>query len=85
LTWFGNPSVGLDMELHNAGVDVYFRLVIEALSVGVHINHLSLDGVTCEMPCDGSRFSKAIDTARFPVVPNRTGYWNCRPETAIPG
>ena len=85
LTWFGNPSVGLDMELHNAGVDVYFRLVIEALSVGVHIHHLSLDGVTCEGQCDAARFSKAIDTARFPLVPNTAIYWNRRLEITIPG
>jgi hypothetical protein len=69
LTWFGRPSVGLDMELHSAGVDVYFRLVIEALTVGVHINYLSIDGVTCVEQCDAERFSKAIDAARFEATP----------------
>lgn len=68
LTWFGMPSVGLDMELHCAGVDVYFRLTIEALSVGVHINYLSLDGEVCHEPCDPLRFSKAIEEARIPFV-----------------
>jgi hypothetical protein len=69
LSWFGRPSVGLDMELHSAGVDVYFRLVIEALTVGVHINYLSIDGVTRVEQCDGDRFSKAIDAARFTATP----------------
>ena len=68
LTWFGMPSVGLDMELHCAGIDVYFRLTIEALSVGIQINHLSLDGVVCHEPCDPARFSKAIEAARIPFA-----------------
>jgi hypothetical protein len=83
LTWFGNPSVGLDMELHSAGVDVYFRLVIEALSVGVHINYLALDGVSCTEPCDASRFSKAIDAARLPAWPAAARHWTSRPEALV--
>jgi hypothetical protein len=77
LTWFGSPSVSLDMELHCAGVDVYFRLTIEALSVGVHINYLSLDGVACDEQCDTLRFTKAIDAARFSNFPNLHGF--CKP------
>jgi hypothetical protein len=75
LSWFGRPSVGLDMELHSAGVDVYFRLVIEALTVGVHINHLSIDGITRVEQCDSERFSKAIDAARFTVKPTSLVGW----------
>jgi hypothetical protein len=82
LSWFGRPSVGLDMELHSAGVDVYFRLVIEALSVGVHINHLSIDGIACVEPCDADRFSKAIDAARFATAPSALGSW--RPRSSLP-
>jgi hypothetical protein len=78
LTWFGSPSVGLDMELHCAGVDVYFRLVIEALSVGVHINYLSIDGETCDGQCDSQRFAGAISAARFPVLPDKFHYWKHR-------
>ncbi len=80
LTWFGNPSVGLDMELHSEGVDVYFRLVIEALSVGVHINYLALDGVSCTEPCDASRFTKAIEASRLPAWPGALQHWTVRPE-----
>jgi hypothetical protein len=64
LTWFGRPRVNLDMELHSAGVDVYFRLIIEALTVGVHINHISLDGISCMEDCDTERFSQAILAAK---------------------
>jgi hypothetical protein len=82
LTWFGSPSVGLDMELHCAGVDVYFRLVIEALSVGVHINYLSLDGTACDGQCDALRFTRAIDAARFPILPNSQNFWKPGLDTA---
>jgi hypothetical protein len=82
LTWFGSPSVSLDMELHCAGVDVYFRLVIEALSVGVHINYLSIDGETCDGQCDSRRFAEAISAARFTVLPDAFHHWKHR--TGIP-
>lgn len=82
LTWFGRPSVSLDMELHNAGVDVYFSLIIEALAVGVHIKYVSVDGLTCDEPGDVKRFSRAIETARLPIVPNAGNRWKPRPDTA---
>jgi hypothetical protein len=78
LTWFGRPSVSLDMELHSAGVDVYFRLTIEALSVGVHIKHLSIDGIACDRCYDSMRLSKALEAARFPIIPNATNSWKPR-------
>ncbi len=78
MTWFGRPSVSLDMELHSAGVDVYFSLVIEALAVGVNIKHLSIDGVACESSCDSARLSKALEAARFPAVPNAVNVWKLR-------
>jgi len=81
LTWFGRPSVSLDMELHHAGVDVYFCLVIEALAVGVHINFLSVDGITWNEPRDALRFSEALEGARLPAAPN-TGYFR-KPPTDI--
>lgn len=80
LTWFGMPSVSLDMELHCSGIDVYFCLVIEALSVGVHINYLSLDGVACDKECDPLRFTLAIDVARYPTAPNSQSFWKSRPD-----
>ncbi len=82
LTWFGRPSVSLDMELHNAGVDVYFSLIIEALAAGVQIKYVSVDGVTCDEPGDAKRFSKALETARLPVVPNAGNRWKPRPDIA---
>lgn len=82
LTWFGRPSVSLDMELHSAGVDVYFSLIIEALAVGVHIKYVSVDGITCDGHCDAKRFSKALEAARLPVVPNAGSRWKPRSDTA---
>lgn len=82
LTWFGRPSVSLDMELHNAGVDVYFSLIIEALAVGVQIKYVSVDGITCDEHCDATRFSKALETARLPVVPPAGNRWKPRSDAA---
>ncbi len=82
MTWFGRPSVSLDMELHSAGVDVYFSLVIEALTVGVHIKHLSIDGAVCACRCDAVRLTKALEAARFPVLPNTMNVWKLRSGTA---
>lgn len=82
MTWFGRPSVSLDMELHSAGVDVYFSLVIEALTVGVHIKHLSIDGAACECCGDAARLTKALEAARFPVLPNTMNVWRLRSGTA---
>jgi hypothetical protein len=82
LTWFGRPSVGLDMELHCAGIDVYFRLTIEALSVGIQINCLSLDGEVCHEPCDPVRFSKAIEAARIPFAHGPQNFANPQPDRA---
>jgi hypothetical protein len=82
LTWFGRPSVSLDMELHNAGVDAYFSLIIEALAVGVQIKYVSVDGITCDGHCDAKRFSKALETPRLPVVPTAGNRWRPRPDAA---
>ena len=82
LTWFGRPSVSLDMELHSAGVDVYFRLSIEALTVGVHINYISVDGIVGDELCDAPRLSKALDAARFPLVAKVKTIWKLRSDLA---
>lgn len=78
LTWFGRPSVSLDMELHSAGVDVYFRLSIEALTVGVHVNYISVDGIVGDEHCDASRLAMALDAARFPLVSDAHSVWKLR-------
>jgi hypothetical protein len=67
LTWFTGPSIGLDLELHAAGVDAFFRLVIEGLSMHVRIQHMSVDGApfTCKLHI--SRIHRAIDAARAPA------------------
>jgi hypothetical protein len=61
---------------------VYFSLIIEALAVGVHIKYLSVDSMTCDEPCDAKRFSKALEAARLPVVPNGGNRWKPRPDIA---
>jgi hypothetical protein len=75
LNWFGPPSIGLDLELHADGVDVYFRLMIEALAVDVRIQHFAMDGLPGSVPLE--RLSLALAAARIPSQPShqpRTSY-----------
>ncbi len=78
LGWFGRPSVSFDLELHNAGVDAYFCLMIEAMGSTVIIRHIEVDGERW-LPVTGrERICSAIDEARLDL-PSR---WATR---AIPG
>ena len=38
--WGSAPSVALDMEFRHMRVNVYFRLLLEALQAGVEINYI---------------------------------------------
>ena len=38
------PTVSLDMEFHHMQVNVYFRLLLEALQAGIEINYITFDG-----------------------------------------
>lgn len=65
LGWFGRPSISLDLELHNAGVDAYFCLVVEAMGSSVQIRHLSIDGETWCSDMGDTRLQEAIEQARL--------------------
>ena len=65
LGWFGRPSVSLDLELHNAGVDAYFCLVLEAMGSSVEIRHLSVDGELWTPEMGEIRLHEAIEQARL--------------------
>ncbi len=64
LTWLGGPVISLDLELHAAGVDAFFRLTIEGLSTHVTLQHLSLDGLAPGSRVDIGRVQRAIVNAR---------------------
>lgn len=63
--WGRAPSILLDMEFHHRKVDVYFRLLLEALTAGVEINYIAFQ--TSESnPDDNTRQLRlAIEDARL--------------------
>lgn len=63
MTWLSTPAIGLDLELHAAGVDAFFRLTVEGLSTRVTLQHMSVDG---NERSDSARLTRAIDAARLP-------------------
>jgi hypothetical protein len=65
LGWFGRPAISLDLELHNAGVDAYFCLVIEAMGSIVHLRHAEVDGERWQLANDSRRLCAAVDEARL--------------------
>jgi hypothetical protein len=67
LTWLSGPIVSLDLELHAAGVDAYFRLTVEGLSTHVSLQHLRVDGAPAMDGCAIRRMQRAIAAARAPA------------------
>ena len=61
LDWFGKPVVGLDMEFHAGGVAVFFRMMLDALTVGVDLRHISRGGGACSI----AQLEDAIASARL--------------------
>ena len=60
--WGALPTVNLDMEFQHRGVNVYFRLVLEALQAGVEITYISFDSFDCEAP-DPDENTRRLETA----------------------
>jgi hypothetical protein len=67
LKWGGAPSITLDMEFHHMRVNVYFRLLLEALQAGVEINYITFEGASADADENTERLIKAIADAR--IVP----------------
>jgi hypothetical protein len=68
LKWGGVPSVMLDMEFHHEKVNVYFRLMLEALRAGVEINYISFDGGSSDPEENTTRLIGALENARIMPV-----------------
>lgn len=68
--WGGSPVVSLDMEFRHQGVNVYFRLRLEALQAGVEITFISFDEQSPEPDVNTQRLISAIADARVtPIRP----------------
>lgn len=65
LGWFGRPAVSLDLELHNAGVDAHFCLVIEAMGSCVHLRNAVVDGEPWQEQHGTHRICAAIEESRL--------------------
>jgi hypothetical protein len=71
LKWGGVPSVMLDMEFHHERVNVYFRLLLEALQAGVEINYISFQDASDDPEENTHRLIDAIADAR--ITPGALG------------
>jgi hypothetical protein len=68
LQWGGTPSVSLDMEFHHRNVNVYFRLLLEALHAGVEIDYITFDEGSADPDENTHRLVEAIANARLAPV-----------------
>lgn len=65
LKWGGTPTVVLDMEFHHRQVNVYFRLLLEALQAGVEIDYISFEDGAADPDENTQRLIAAIRDARL--------------------
>ncbi len=65
LSWGGTPVVMLDMEFRHMGVNVYFRLALEALQAGIEINYITFDDGSQDPDQNTQRLMEAIADARL--------------------
>lgn len=65
LQWGGTPSVSLDMEFHHMRVNVYFRLMLEALQAGIEIDYITFDDGSSDPDQNTQRLIAAITSARL--------------------
>jgi hypothetical protein len=70
LQWGSPPTVSLDMEFHHRQVNVYFRLLLQALHAGVEIDYITFDQGSADPDENTQRLIDAIASARMsPVRP----------------
>ena len=64
LQWGGTPSVSLDMEFHHMRVNVYFRLLLEALHAGIEIDYITFDDGSADPDENTQRLMQSDRAAR---------------------
>ncbi len=72
LTWGAPPAIGLDMEFRHRSVNVYFRLLLEAVHAGIEIHHISFDGGSADPDENTRLLAEAIADARLGPAPFAT-------------
>ena len=68
LQWGGTPSISLDMEFHHMRVNVYFRLLLEALHAGIEIDYITFDEGSADPDENTQRLVEAIANARLAPI-----------------
>jgi hypothetical protein len=68
--WGEAPTISLDMEFHHMRVNVYFRLLLEALQAGVEINYITFEGASPDPNENTRRLVEAIAEARVTPIPS---------------
>ena len=86
LQWGGTPSVSLDMEFHHMRVNVYFRLLLDALHAGIEIDYITFDEGSADPDQNTQRLIDAIANARLePVLGAQRGKTAAVKEKPKPG
>jgi len=68
LGWFAPPLVTLPMKFRHAGVRVYFRLRLAALSAAVEVESIAAEGEVPSSDLNGS-LQRALEAARIVRTP----------------
>ena len=66
--WGGAPVINLDMEFKHEGVNVFFRLRLEALQAGVEITYISFEPNAADPHDNTRRLVEAIADARLSPI-----------------
>jgi hypothetical protein len=70
LSWDGAPSVTLDMEFRYMRVNVYFRLLLEAMRAGVEIDYVAFEDGSPDPDENTRRLVEAMADARLAPAPS---------------
>lgn len=65
LNWGGPPSVSLDMEFHHMRVNVYFRLLLQALNASIEIDYITFEDASPDPEENTRRLVEALVNARL--------------------
>jgi hypothetical protein len=69
--WGAAPSVALDMEFRHKRVNVYFRLLLQALQAGIEINYINFENGSDDPHENTRALIEAIADARLGPVRGR--------------
>ncbi len=67
--WGGAPTIALDMEFHHLQVNVYFRLLLEALQAAIEIHFVNFEAGAADPEANTRALIAAIADARLAPIP----------------